>query len=412
MPPGRVSGASVAAPLPVRLLGRSSVERYNRVLRLAAVLALLIVAGCANQPGPDPVVPAPQPPATPTPSPSVTPIPSPSPSVPVGEVATVIATGLEAPWSVAFAPDGTVLVSERDSGRVVSIAADGTQTEVAQIEADGSNEGGLLGLAVSPTYATDGLVYAYYTTAADNRIVRFQLGGVPEDVLTGIPAGPIHNGGRIAFGPDGMLYAGTGDASESGNAQDAASLGGKILRMTPTGDVPADNPTPGSLVYSLGHRNVQGLAWDATGRLYATELGQNAYDEVNLISPGGNYGWPAVEGEGGGQTYIDPVATFTTAEASPSGATFLTGGAIPKWEGNLFLAALRGQRLWRLAFAPDGTVSEREALYDGLYGRLRTAAQAPDGSLWLLTSNRDGRGNPIPEDDRIIRIGPPPTPAP
>ncbi len=387
-------------------------ERYIRFLRIAAVLAVLaLAAGCAGQPGPIPGQPGPQPPPSPPASPAPSPSPSPSPPAPPApapaETAPVIASDLVAPWSVAFAPDGTVLVSERDSGRIVSLDAAGAATEVAQIQADGSGEGGLLGLAVSPNYATDGLVYAYYTTAEDNRIVRFQLGGAPEVVLTGIPAGEIHNGGRIAFGPDGMLYAGTGDASEQSNAQDETSLGGKILRMTPEGQVPADNPMPGSLVYSLGHRNVQGLAWNATGRLYATELGQNAFDEVNLIEPAGNYGWPEVEGVGGVAPYIDPVAAFTTAEASPSGATFLTGGAIPAWEGNLFVAALRGQRLLRLAFAADGTVTETQALYEGEYGRLRTAAQAPDGSLWLVTSNRDGRGNPVAGDDRIIRIGPP-----
>lgn len=382
-------------------------------LRLAVSLcALAFAAGCGTQTPPGvPGAPAPQPPspapsAPPSASPSPSPSPSPSAPATVPVAATVIATGLEAPWGLSFAPDGTALVSERDSGRILSLDAAGVLTEVAAIDADGSNEGGLLGLAHSPTYATDGLVYAYYTTATDNRIVRFRLGEQPEEVLTGIPAGEIHNGGRIAFGPDGMLYAGTGDAAVQGNAQDPASLGGKILRMTPDGQVPADNPIPSSLVYSLGHRNVQGLAWDATAQLYATELGQNTFDEVNRIVPGGNYGWPMVEGAGADPAFVNPLATFSTDEASPSGATFLNGSAIPQWDGDLLVAALRGQRLWRLGFAADGTVAEREPLYAGEYGRLRLAAQAPDGSLWLLSSNRDGRGNPAPDDDVIVRVAP------
>jgi glucose/arabinose dehydrogenase len=320
--------------------------------------------------------------------------------------ASVVASGLEAPWGIAFAPDGTALVSERDSGRILSVDAAGTVTEVARIEAAGEGEGGLLGLAISPGYATDGFVYAYYTTAEDNRIVRFTPGGEPEEIVAGIPAGQIHNGGRIAFGPDGMLYAGTGDGGDSDNAQDPDSLGGKILRLTPEGDVPADNPVPGSPVYSLGHRNVQGLAWDADGQLWASELGQNTFDEVNRIEPGANYGWPAVEGAGGEPEYMDPVATFATAEASPSGATFLLDSAIPQWDGQLFVAGLRGRQLWRIALTPDGAEAEREALLADEYGRLRAAAQAPDGSLWVLTSNRDGRGTPAPDDDRIIRLGP------
>lgn len=318
---------------------------------------------------------------------------------------TVIAKGLQAPWGLAFLPDGRALVSERDSGRLVTIDKSGTVKEVQQLPAEGRGEGGLLGIALSPNYATDGFVYAYYSTAQDNRVVRFRLGQQPEPILTGIPVSSIHNGGRIAFGPDGMLYIGTGDASNSGEAQNLHSLAGKILRITPDGRVPADNPFPNSPVYSYGHRNVQGLAWDARGQLYATEFGQNQFDEVNRIVPGGNYGWPIVEGDNGDSRFIRPVATFRPSEASPSGATFLKNGAIPQWEGNLFIACLRGERLWRLVMNADGSVKEREALLQGEYGRLRTVAQAPDGSLWILTSNRDGRGSPSQDDDRILRIG-------
>jgi len=319
---------------------------------------------------------------------------------------TVVATGLEAPWSLVFLPDGTALVSERDSGRILAIDPGGGVREVQSLPAEGRGEGGLLGLAVSPDYASDGLVYAYYSTSEDNRIVRFRLGAEPEPILTGIPVGSIHNGGRLAFGPDGLLYASTGDSSERSLAQDPGSLGGKILRLTPEGQAPEGNPFPGSLVYSLGHRNVQGLAWTADGQLYATEFGQNTYDEVNRIIPGGNYGWPAVEGPGGAPEYQEPITVFSTDEASPSGATALVGGAIPQWEGDVFLAGLRGRRLWRLRLGPDGSLREREPLLQGEAGRLRTVTQAPDGSLWILTSNRDGRGNPADDDDRILRLGP------
>lgn len=324
---------------------------------------------------------------------------------PVEVETTVIARGLEAPWGLAFTPDGEALVTERDSGRLLSLDSSGNVEEVQTLPASGVGEGGLLGIALSPDYERDGLIYAYYTTDEDNRVVRFREGEEPEPILTGIPVNSYHDGGRIAFGPDGDLYIGTGDAGDRPSAQDINSLGGKILRITPEGEVPEDNPFPGNPVYSYGHRNVQGLAWDASGQLYATEFGQDRFDEVNRIVPGGNYGWPEVEGVGGEPAYIDPISTWPTSEASPSGATFLVNGAIPQWEGNFFMAGLRGQRLWRLVLDPDGNVTEREELLRGQAGRLRHVTQAPDGSLWILTSNRDGRGSPVPDDDRIIRLG-------
>ena len=325
---------------------------------------------------------------------------------PVEVETSVVATGLEAPWDLAFLPGGETLVTERDSARLLLLDPSGTVEEVQTLPAGGSGEGGLLGLAVSPTYDEDGLVYAYYTTAEDNRIVRFRLGEEPESILTGIPVNSYHNGGRIAFGPDGMLYAGTGEAGDMPISQDVASLGGKILRINPDGTIPGDNPFPNSPVYSYGHRNVQGLAWDKGGQLYATEFGQNTFDEVNRIEPGGNYGWPEVEGEGGEPTFIDPIATWATSEASPSGAAILKNGAIPQWEGDFFMASLRGQRLWRLDLDDEGNVAGREDLLSGEAGRLRHVAQAPDGSLWVLTNNRDGRGTPGPDDDRILRLAP------
>ncbi|WP_236718139.1 sorbosone dehydrogenase family protein [Actinoplanes sp. TFC3] len=306
------------------------------------------------------------------------------------------------PWGLAFLPGGDALVAERDTAKVLRVRAGGGNpqeiTTVSGVTPGG--EGGLLGLAVSPGFAKDNLVYAYYTAADDNRIARFTLddgGGRPEVIFTGIAKAGNHNGGRIAFGPDGMLYAGTGDAAQTERAQDPASPNGKILRLTPDGDPAPGNPAAGSPVYSLGHRNVQGLAWDADGRLFASEFGQNELDEVNLIQPGRNYGWPEVEGKGntGGGKYTNPLVTWPTDDASPSGL------AISGATG--YLAALRGERLWTLPLQGD-TIGEPKAELQGKYGRLRSVAVAPDGALWLTTSNTDGRGDERDGDDRIVRF--------
>ncbi|HEV8044297.1 MAG TPA: PQQ-dependent sugar dehydrogenase, partial [Rubrobacter sp.] len=323
------------------------------------------------------------------------------------EVST-LAMDLDVPWSFAFLPDGDALVTERDSGRLLRVSPSGDAREVQTLPEGGSGEGGLLGVAVSPDYEEDRYVYAYYTTEEDNRVVRFRLGGRPEPILTGIPVNTYHDGGRIKFGPDGMLYVTTGDAGETANSQDRSSLGGKILRISPDGSVPEDNPFPDSPVYSYGHRNVEGLAWDAEGQLFASEFGQNTWDEANRIVAGENYGWPEVEGEGGeDQGYVDPITVWPTSEASPSGAEILVDGSIPQWEGDLFVAALRGERLWRLELNDRGDVVDREKLLDGEAGRLRDVAQAPDGSLWVSTSNLDSYGNPVSEqDDRILRLAP------
>jgi glucose/arabinose dehydrogenase len=350
-------------------------------LRLAAaLLAAVLLAGCGLVPGLE------------------EPDPGGDPGIGAGfGEAEVVAGGLEAPWGLAFLPDGTALVSERDSGRILRVGPGSEPTDVATVPGVApGGEGGLLGLAVSPEFDQDRFVYAYLSAPDDNRIVRLRLGGGPVEVLLeGIPRAGIHNGGRIAFGPDGMLYAGTGDAAERGNAQDPGSLGGKILRLRPDGGVPADNPDPGSPVWTLGHRNVQGLAWDERGRLFATEFGQNRVDEVNLIERGGNYGWPEVEGTGGGERFRDPLVTWPTSQASPSGAA-IAGDT-------LYVAALRGKRLWSVPLS-DGGLGRPSALLAGSYGRLRHAAVAADGALWVLTSNRDGRGDPAPDDDRVLRF--------
>jgi glucose/arabinose dehydrogenase len=317
-----------------------------------------------------------------------------------------IAINLEIPWAVAFLPDGAALVTERNSGRILQVrapAVDGRAdvpgsteiTEVARItDVAPVGEGGLLGIAVSPDYATDQWVYVYYTTAADNRVVRLRLGATPQPVLTGIPRARNHNGGRIAFGPDGLLYVGTGDAGRGDAAQDTSSLAGKILRITPDGDPAPGNPFGDSPVWSFGHRNVQGLAWDPGGQLYATEFGQNRYDELNRIESGRNYGWPDVEGVGENPAFVNPVATWSTSDASPSGLAILDGRA--------YLACLRGAKLYRIGL--DG--GDPQQLLSDRYGRIREAVVAPDGTLWLTTSNRDGRGDPAAEDDRILRVLP------
>lgn len=313
----------------------------------------------------------------------------------------VVATGLEAPWGLAFLPDGSALVGERNSGRVLRVGRGLAPRQVAQVAGVSAvGESGLLGLAVSPRYRADAHVYAYFTSAVDNRIVRFRLAApqVQQPILTGLARASSHDGGRIAFGPDGMLYAGVGDAARPATAQDPGSRNGKILRLRPDGGVPWDNPVRGSLVYSLGHRNVQGLAWDWRGRLYATEFGASSWDEVNRVVPGGNYGWPVTEGTGGDPRFRDPIVTWRPAEASPSGAA-IAGG-------RLYVAALRGTRLWVVPLDPAGGAGTPTAELVGSYGRLRTVAVAPDGSLWVSTSNRDGRGAPAPGDDRILRFPP------
>lgn len=357
-------------------------------------LALLIIvaiglSGCGGGPAPSP-----QPTATGSAAPPGSAAPGPG----QGAVR-VLVRGLSVPWGLAFLPGGDALVGERTTGRILRVTPSGAVTEVQRLaEVKPAGEGGLLGLAISPHYRTDGLVYAYYTTATDNRIARFRLGHPPQPILTGIHKADFHDGGRIAFGPDGMLYAGVGDAGETARAQDPNALNGKILRMTPEGKPAPGNPYPHSVVYSYGHRNVEGLAWDAAGRLYASEFGQNRFDEINLIQPGRNYGWPVVEGVGHDPRYVDPLVTWPTDQASPSGIA-IRGGF-------LYVAALRGERLWRIPLTGNGGLGTPVAELVGQYGRLRTVAAAPDGSLWVLTSNRDGRGSPTADDDRILRLTP------
>ena len=311
----------------------------------------------------------------------------------------VVATNKVVPWGLTFLPDGSALFTERVTRSIWAVAPGKPARRIYTVtEARAGGEGGLLGIAVGPTYARDLRVYLYYTTGTDNRIAFIRRGSAarPTPIVTGIPMASNHNGGRIVFGPDGHLYAGTGDAGNTSLAQNAGSLAGKILRVTTSGAPAPGNPTASSRVWSLGHRNVQGLVFDRAGRLWATEFGQSTYDEVNQIVAGGNYGWPVVEGRSGDTRYRNPAWQWSPSQASPSG--------IGIKGDSLYVAALRGQRLWRLRFSGT-TISSATAMFSGTYGRLRTVMQNPrDGAMWLMTSNRDGRGTPRAGDDKVLRF--------
>ncbi|MEU9312489.1 PQQ-dependent sugar dehydrogenase [Streptomyces sp. NPDC048256] len=322
-------------------------------------------------------------------------------------VVRTVAEGLNTPWGLAPLPEGGLLVASRDEGTITRVDAEtGKKTELGEVPGvSAAGEGGLLGLALSPDYASDHMVYAYFTSASDNRVVRMiydparpagdQL-GAPDTVFKGIPKGMIHNGGRIAFGPDRLLYVGTGESGDRGLAQDKKSLGGKILRLTPEGEPAAGNPFPDSAVYSYGHRNVQGLAWDSKQRLFAAEFGQDTWDELNAIVPGADYGWPTAEGRSEDTRFRNPTAQWHTDEASPSGIAYA--------EGSIWMAGLRGQRLWRVPLKGTAASADPQAFLEGDYGRLRTVVSAGGDKLWVTTSNTDGRGDPKSGDDRILEL--------
>lgn len=320
--------------------------------------------------------------------------------------AQVVAEGLSIPWEVAFLPDGSMLVTERP-GRLLKIAADRTVIPIEGVHHIG--EGGLLGLALHPDFSRTQWLYLYLTTRTEagiiNRVERYRLQGTQladrKVIIDGIPGAQLHDGGRIAFGPDGYLYIATGDAGRGENAPDRNSLAGKILRLTDDGALPPDNPF-GTAVYSLGHRNIQGLAWDRESRLWATEHGRSGvrsgFDEINLITPGSNYGWPTIQGD-----ETRPGLTAPIIHSGPD-TTWAPAGAAILGE-RLFFTGLRGESLYEATLA-GASIERVRAHLAGVYGRLRTAVVGPDGWLYLATSNTDGRGRPRAGDDKIIKIDP------
>jgi len=330
------------------------------------------------------------------------------------QVDTVV-SNLEVPWALAFAPDGRLFVAERPGRvRIFDLSTSGSELALTLDDVSRQGEAGLLGLALAPDFAATRHVFLYYTAvagnAAVNRIVRYrEVGGRLGEralLLDNIPAGTIHDGGRLRFGPDGLLYATAGDASNSGLAQDPASLAGKFLRIERDGTTPRSNPF-GSPVFSWGHRNPQGFDWHpSTREIWATEHGNSGNDEINVIRSGVNYGWPTIEGA---QTFpnMDAPVTWFSPSIAPSGAAFYQGTRFPSFEGNFFAATLRGTHLLRLVVdAQARRITRQERLLDGTLGRLRDVVVGPDGYIYISTNNRDGRGSPVAADDRIVRLSP------
>ncbi|WP_370269161.1 sorbosone dehydrogenase family protein [Streptomyces sp. V4I8] len=372
-----------------------------------AAAALLLTAGCSSDDGGSPGGGAAAPSSTTGSPPAGQAAEETPPARGTVKVVRTVAEGLNTPWGLAPLPDGDLLVSSRDDATITRVdGKTGKKAELGEVPGvSPAGEGGLMGLALSPDYASDHMIYAYFTSASDNRIVRMlydeqrpsgeQL-GAPDTIFRGIPKGFIHNGGRIAFGPDKMLYAGTGESGDTGRSQDKESLGGKILRLTPEGEPAPGNPFADSPVYTYGHRNVQGLAWDSKQRLFAAEFGQDTWDELNAIKPGDNYGWPEAEGKSDDSKYHNPLAQWGTDDASPSGIAYA--------EGSVWMAGLKGQRLWRVPLNGTEASADPQAFLEGEYGRLRTVVPAGGDMLWVTTSNTDGRGSPKDGDDRILEV--------
>ena len=353
------------------------------------------------------------------------PAPDPAPTPP-GDVITaadgtrfsveVVAQNLEIPWALAFAPDGRMFVTERpgrvrvfQNGQVLAAPAL-VLTDVAAV-----GEGGLLGIAVHPDFASNHFVYLAYTArlaggSRETRVVRYrEVGntlGEPAVILDRVPAADIHDGARVRFGPDRKLYVTWGDTAAPPTAQDLGTLTGKILRLNDDGSVPGDNPLAGSPIFSFGHRNPQGLDWHpVTGEPWGSEHGQTGNDEINRLQPGRNYGWPVIEADQARAGMETPILFFSPSIA-PSGASFYTGTSITGFRQNLFVGALAGQHLLRVRFEPNdpNRVAATERLLAGRFGRIRDVVTGPDGALYLCTSNRDGRNTPVASDDRIVRL--------
>jgi len=329
-----------------------------------------------------------------------------------------VAENLSIPWSIDWLPDGTILFTER-IGTLRAIEDGVVQEPLLSLGVSGE-EGGMLGVAVDPEFEKNNFIYLYYTynefLTTSNKLVRYQMNdeGVTEDkvLMDGIPGGPYHDGGRIQFGPDGKLYITTGDAGNPDFSQDLNSVAGKILRINSDGTIPDDNPWKDSPVYSIGHRNPQGIDWDEAGNLVGTEHGPSgwrgvAHDEINVITPGTNYGWPDVVGDESMNGLQNPILHTGDDTWAPSGAEFYSGEKIPQWTGKYFVATLRGSHLHMIDFdLQNNIVISHEKLFQDEFGRLRDVQTGPDGYLYILTSNQDGRGDPDSNDDRILRIVP------
>lgn len=319
----------------------------------------------------------------------------------------VVAESLTIPWEIVFLPDGELLVTERP-GRLIKIGPERKTIPIGGVRHQG--EGGLLGLALHPRFRENHWLYLYLTTTAGsgltNRVERYEFQSDRltnrKTIIENIPGATYHDGGRIAFGPDGYLYITTGDANRSSNAQNTISLAGKILRVRDDGSIPSDNPF-GNAIYSYGHRNPQGLAWNGNGRLWATEHGRSGIlsglDELNRIEKGANYGWPTIEGDKQKEGMRPPMINSGPNETwAPAAAVF--------YQGSIFFTGLRGESLYQATISTDGNVTGLKKHLTGRFGRLRVLVLGPDGYFYISTSNQDGRGEPKTGDDKIIRVNP------
>lgn len=384
--------------------------RLQLLLALVLLMQLETPSACRQPPSQDP-----------TPAPAPGPLPTPQEVFTAADgtrfAVETFLTGLEVPWSLAFAPDGRLFVTERP-GRVRIVQGGQLVPQPALTLSDvftrAGDEAGVLGIALHPDFAQNRLVYLAYTARLSNgspvnRLVRYrEVNNTLAEaavLLDNIPGATIHDGARVRFGPDRRLYLTTGDAAVASLSQDLASLAGKIIRLNDDGTTPGDNPFRSPL-YSYGHRHPQGIDWHpASGDLWSTEHGATGNDEFNVVDIGRNYGWPTIQGDQTMPGMERPVLFFSPSIA-PSGASFYTGAAVPGFHHNFFVATLAGRHLHRVRLDPAAPrrVVASERLLQNRYGRLRDVVTGPDGALYVSTSNRDGRGSPTADDDRILRI--------